>query len=501
MIALSDIKSKVQSRWVLAAMTCCLSCIFLDSSLIPIALPTIQKEFGFSGLFMQWILNIFYISTAVFVIFAGKLADIYGRKKIFCLGISLYALGAIFAGLAKIDLFLLIFRGVQGIGAALMMPSAMAILMAEFPPQQLGKALGYSAGISSIFLSVGPFLGGVITEFFSWRMNFFLPLPLCILGFVLTVFFVPKGGKQKSKLDVKGLLLLIIGLGTLMFSLMQAKYWGLFSTRFLNYAIMSCVVLIVLYYHSKLIDFPLLDFSLFKINSFRIGLVLGFITQFIATYTVFIAIFFQKALYLSPIESGAYIVVSNLPTLFCAPAAGIIADNKGVRFPIISGFFLLFFSMAMLVAYTFFRKQSLLFFALATFGSSLSLITTPVGIVALKEVAIIKKGLAAGIYNTVRYLGSAFGIVCVGMIGYVFRIHSLQKLIEDEKLPDWIEASKVDEILKLVENLPDYMVQILKTINTKSFFISMNAVSLFITLFVSLGLLLTFLYLNDYKKA
>jgi MFS family permease len=294
---------------------------------------------------------------------------------------------------------------------------------------------------------------------------------------------------------------LIVGLGTLMFGLMQVKYSGWFSQKSINYTIISFIVLLVLYYHSRLIEFPLLDFSLFKIPSLSLGLALAFISQFIATYTVFIAIFFQKALYYSPIDSGAHIVVANLPILFGAPASGIIVDRKGVQFPLKTGFLLLLFSMFMLTAYTVYPKQFILFIALATFGSSFSLITTPVSYIALRDVPFSKKGLAAGIYNTVRYLGSAFGIVCIGWIGYFFRMAFLENRIKKMQLPSWIEASKVDEILKMVGCIPNSLAVSLKAINTESFFISLNAMTIFISLFVCVGLLLTFLYLNDYKKA
>ena len=216
---------------------------------------------------------------------------------------------------------------------------------------------------------------------------------------------------------------------------------------------------------------------------------------------IFIAIFFQKALYLSPIESGAYIVVANLPILFCAPAAGILTDNRGATFPVRCGFFVLLLSMLAFIAYTYLRKQYIIFLALASFGSSQSLISTPLSTIALKDVPLYKKGLAAGVYNTVRFLASAFGIVAIGMVGYYYRISSLQKMVKVESLPKWMEATKIDEILKMSGCIQDNLVQVLKLINTKSFFISMNAMSLFISLFVCLGLLLTFLYLCDYKKA
>ncbi len=501
MIASSNSQVKVKKRWVLAAMTCCLSCIFLDTTIVPVAAPSIQKELGFSGFFLQWLINIFYVSTAVFVIFAGKLSDTFGRKKIFSLGMLLYLIGSICSAFCFVPSFLLFCRAIQGIGVAFMTPSAMAILTSEFPAHQLGKALGFSAGVSSIFLSLGPFIAGIVTELSSWRYIFFLPIPLCLLGLLLTVIFVPKGEKNKSKLDIKGLILLMIGVGTLMFGLMQAKYWGWFSPRLINYTLISSAVLMVLYYHSRLIDFPLLDFSLFRIRSFNLGIVLGFITQFVATYTVFIALFFQKALYLSPIASGAYVVVSNLPILIFAPIAGILIDAKGVRFPLIGGFISLIFSILILIAYTSFQKQVLLFLGLALFGASLSLVQTPVSYVTLKEIPLVKKGLAAGIYNTIRALGSSFGIVCIGWVGYFFRLASLKSSMRSLQLPKWMEAQKVDEILKMSNCIPENIIQSVKLINTKSFLYSLNAMSVFICLFVCFGLLLTLLYLYDYKKA
>jgi EmrB/QacA subfamily drug resistance transporter len=488
-------------RWVLAAMTCCLSCLFLDTSIIPVALPSIQKDMALSGLFMQWILNIFYIACAVCVIFAGKLSDILGRKKIFCVGCALYGMGAIFAGTVSGPICLLLLRALQGVGAALMMPSAMSILMAEFLPHELGRALGFSAGVSSIFLCIGPFLAGVVTEFVSWRYIFILPLPICFTGYLLTILFVPKGTKIQSKLDFKGFILLIVGLSSLLFALMEAKQWGLFSIRLFNYTLFSSLALIVLYYHSKFIEFPLVDLKLFKCPFFSVGLLLGFICQFIAVYTVFIAIFFQKAMLMSPIETGAYIVLANLPILLMAPASGILIDRKGARFPIILGFFSLLISMTFLIGFTLIRKQFMLFVALATFGCSQSLITTPVSYLALKQIPSSHKGLAAGIFHTVRYLGSALGIVCIGWVGYFFRLTAIDHLLKKNSLTFGIDAAKVDEFAKMTHILSDEIINRLNQINNHSFYISLNAMSLFICLFVCFGLLLTFVYLNDYKKA
>ncbi len=500
MIVISPCQSHIQKRLVLAAMTCCLSCIFLDTSLIPIALPTLQKQMGFSGLIFQWILNIFYISTAIFVIFAGKLADIFGKKKIFCIGSLLYAAGSLIAGLARTAFVLLIGRTLQGIGSALMIPSALAILSLEFPAQKLGKALGLGAGISSIFLVIGPFLSGFLIENFSWRLIFFIEIAFCLAGLILTALFVPKGGKIRAKIDFKGVILLILGLGFLLFGLMNAKYWGWSSPWLLNYTLTSIVILTALYYHSKLSDFPILDFNLFHIRTFLAGTLLGFISQFTTVYTAFVAIFFQKGLGLTPIQSGIYLVAANLPIVFFSPIAGIMVDRFGTKIPLKSGLVLLIFSMLLFMGYTWVASQSLIFSALVVFGMAQSLIATPIGSLTLVDVPSQKKGVAAGIYNTAKYLGSAVGIVCLGWIGYFFRIWSLNRQLQAHDFSQITDGYKIEDVIRSGENLSFTTLNQLKLINNKSIFISFNSMSFCISLFALVGLLLTFVYLNDYKE-
>jgi EmrB/QacA subfamily drug resistance transporter len=486
---------------ILAGMTCCLSILFLDSTLIPIALPSIQKELGFSGLFLQWMINIFYLTTAILVIFSGKLSDIFGRRRIFCIGLLFYAGGSFLAAFSINAYFFLVIRGVQGVGAALMTPSAMSIILSEFKSEKLGRALGVSAGISSVFLTTGPLIAGLIAELFSWRIIFLVPIPICILGLILTLLHVPKADKKNVQIDVKGLILLMMGLGTLMFALMQAKYWGWLSIQLLNYTVISIVILSIFYHHSYLIEHPLLDFRIFKNKNFFVGLVIAFLTQFTGVYTVFMAIFFQKALYLTPIESGLYIVVANLPILFGAPVSGILADKKGAIFPLRFGLFHMLISMMLLIFYTFYQSQLILLVSLALFGFSNSLIMTPVGTLALKDVDHDKKGVASGVYHTVRFLGSSFGILCLGSVGYVFRMLALKGLLLQYQLPEWVQNKKIDEILKLPGKLNVNEIFTLKMINTRSFFYSLNAMSFLNCLVVSFSLLLTFVYLNDYKKA
>ena len=166
--------------WTLVAMCFALFMIMLDNTVVNVALPSIQRDLHASISALEWTINAYTLSFAVLLATAGRLGDIFGRRRMFLYGVVIFALSSAAIGLAPTDTALIVGRAVQGIGAALMMPATLSIISAAFAPHERGKAIGTWAGVSAMALAIGPVVGGFLTESVSWRAIFFLNLPVAV---------------------------------------------------------------------------------------------------------------------------------------------------------------------------------------------------------------------------------------------------------------------------------------------------------------------------------
>src|SRR5438045_1602014 len=170
--------------WTLAAVAFGLFMIMLDNTVVNVALPSIQKDLGIAISQLEWIVTAYALVFAALMITGGKLADLYGRRRIFTTGLTVFTLSSLACGLAPSAGVLIGARAVQGIGAALMMPATLSIITATFPPKERGTAIGIWAGVSAMALAIGPLIGGLITEHINWNWIFYINVPIGILGIV-----------------------------------------------------------------------------------------------------------------------------------------------------------------------------------------------------------------------------------------------------------------------------------------------------------------------------
>jgi MFS family permease len=219
--------SDARRWWILAAMTGTLSMILLDQTVVSVALPTIQRDLDTTQTELQWVVNAYLLSLAALVAVGGRLADMFNRVGVLIAGIVLFVGSSAACGLAQSETFLIAARVLQGVGAALMIPPTGAIVINTFAPAERGKAMGIYAGISMIFLSLGPLVGGLFTEYVSWRWVFWVNLPVGALTIAMILRTRPEGRVPPGqRLDVPGLLTLVPGLAAIVLPLMQSSTWG-----------------------------------------------------------------------------------------------------------------------------------------------------------------------------------------------------------------------------------------------------------------------------------
>ena len=193
--------------WTLAAMCFALFMVMLDNTVVNVALPSIQADFGASLSALEWTINAYTLPFAVLLVTGGRLGDLFGRRRVFLCGVVLFALASATIGLAPSDNWLIASRAVQGVGAALMMPGSLSILTNAFPPAERGKAIGTWAGVSALALAVGPLVGGWLTEEVSWRAIFLLNLPVAAGAVAMTLFAADESRDETAerKLDIPGI--------------------------------------------------------------------------------------------------------------------------------------------------------------------------------------------------------------------------------------------------------------------------------------------------------
>ena len=216
-------------KLVLAAMIFAVSMTFIDQTIVAIAVPELQKDLGLSETGVQWIINGYLLSLAALFAFGGRIADIVGHKTMVIVGVIIFATASGLCGATPTgdiaEAWMITFRVIQGAGAALMFPAALAIVVAAFPIETRGKALAAFFGITGALTAVGPLAGGYLTEI-SWRTIFWVNIPVAIIALILTAKANPSNEKRPAPIDYRGLVLISGGMGLAILGLQQAGNWG-----------------------------------------------------------------------------------------------------------------------------------------------------------------------------------------------------------------------------------------------------------------------------------
>src|ERR671934_2278771 len=326
--------------WTLAALSFALFMIMLDNTIVNVALPAIRKDLGITLSALEWTVTGYALTFAVLMLSGGKLADLLGRRRIFLLGLAVFTLSSLWCGLSGSATELISARAIQGVGAALMMPSTLSIITAIFPARERGAAIGIWAGVSAMALAIGPLLGGIITEHISWNWIFYVNVPIGVLGIVASLVVVPESRdtSHEQRLDLPGLLSSGVGLLALVYALIEAHNFGWTSARILSLFAISAVALatfVLLELHQRL---PMLDLSLFKSGTFAgANLVAILVTLAMFGIFVFFPIYMQTFRGWSPVQAGAALLPWTVLIVIFAPIAGRLSDRVGSRWLIPGG--------------------------------------------------------------------------------------------------------------------------------------------------------------------
>ncbi|OOG39813.1 MFS transporter [Polaromonas sp. A23] len=406
-------------RWVLGLAAAGSFMAALDAMVVTTALDTLRHDLAASVEALEWTVNAYTFSFAALLMTGAALGDRFGRRRMYVVGLALFALASAACALAPSTGWLIAGRAVQGLGAALLMPIAMALLGAAFPPPQRAKALGLFSGITGLAVLSGPLIGGAIVHGLAWQWIFWINLPVALAVGWLVLAKVPEGKAASAPLDIWGALLMTASLLGLVWGLVRGNRDGWDSTEVLI-SLAAGVVLGALFVASQRLRAwdAMVPPRLFRSPVLAVGLSITFLlTASLMGTLFFMAQFFQVAWHLSPLAAGASMLPWTATLFLVAPVAGAMVKRVGEKALVVAGLVLQALGMVWLAALVSSGRGDAGYWMwvlpLALAGGGISMAMPAVQSAVLGAVEPADMGKAAGLFNTLRQLGGVFGVALV----------------------------------------------------------------------------------------
>ncbi len=410
--------SPVNKGLVLAAMIFAVAMTFIDQTIVAIAAPDLQTDLSLSPTGVQWIINGYLLSLSALFAFGGRLADIAGHRRMVVIGVIVFATSSALCGATPTggigEAWIITFRVIQGAGAALMFPAALAIVIASYPLEDRGKAMAIFFGIAGGLTSVGPIAGGYLTEW-TWRAIFWVNIPVAIIALVLIAISKPENEKHPAPIDYRGTFLVAAGMGIAVLGLQQASEWGWGSAGTIGCLVVGLAILALFVRFELSIPEPLLRMRIFEDRRFAMQNVVLFLLMI-----CFIPLFFFASTYAqislgdSASSAGLYLLTFFAGFAIAAQLGGRILDERGARPAVVLG--------SAISAVGFFlwaRKLPGLNYDdqwpyIVIAGAGVGLVLGPSNTDAVNRAPSSSYGEATGITQTVRNFGSSLGLAVLG---------------------------------------------------------------------------------------
>lgn len=448
----------------LAAMTLASSMILVDQTAVPLASPDAIHDLGGGVSEGQWLMTANILPLAALMVFGGRLGDLFGLRRVFIWGAVAFALSTTAMGAAQNFEWAIAARAIQGAGAALMMPTALAIVSAVYPKEKKGQALGILAGAAAFFAALGPVLGGLLTSI-DWRLVFLVNVPLALITIVLTLRATPRlepDPDAPRDLDLPGVATFALAVGAIVFGLSQGATEGWGDAATVVPLAIGVLALPLFVWVERRAKNPMIQFRLFRhdnflaanLSQFLAGMVelgLGFLTPFFLLLVVGV----------SPATAGIALIPATLPIILAGPLAGKAFDRFGGRWPLVVGFLVLAASGVVLAVSVSQESAVALIPGLLLQGLGLGIVLTVNDPTGLAAVPPEDSGEASGMINTSEQFGGAFGIAVLTAVELGVNFGHIRDKIASAGLhptPEQEEAAR-DLVLKAeqagIKNLPE----------------------------------------------
>lgn len=402
---------------IIIAMTVAYGMIFLDQTGVAVVLSSLQQSLHVSNNILHWVINGYLLTMAMLQLVGGKLADTYGHRKIFLLGLIIFLIASVVCASAQGEWSILIGRILQGIGASLIMPTVAVLVNSNFPDYEYGKAFGTILGFANLFYALGPFIGGTFAQFLSWRWIFWINIPVGVVSLYCAYLALAKDqiSTKYSSFDFKGLFTFMITVSALIIALMQGSDAGWTNVWILSLFILTIISLVFFIKIELQNTHPLLPLHLFQNKIFMAGNVILSCGYGCLAAIPFLAIWLHNAFGFSPVTVGIAMLPATA-TIFMPPLSGMWRDKSGPRPPMIAGTCLTIFSIAWIIITASTRNYALIFWGLLAFGIGLPLVI-PNGVTTIMtSVKPEQRGIASGTFSTLRLVAASLGFALMGAV-------------------------------------------------------------------------------------
>ena len=392
----------------------------LDASIAGLVLPTLEETFAAPVAALAWVAIAYLVALAALVVPFGRLADLAGRKLLYTSGFVVFIVGSALCGLAPGLGWLIAFRILQAVGAAMLQANSVAIITATVVRRRLGRAIGIQGAAQAIGLSVGPSVGGFLIDALGWRWVFFIAVPFGLLGTLLAWLVLPctesTAPRTEERFDWLGALLLGPSVTLVLLALTFANEWGWSSPRLLGVSILAAVCLGGFLATERRAAHALVDIRLFGSRMFSIGILAGLLSYSVLFGSLFLVPFYlERVLGRTAAEAGLLLTPIPLALGIMAPVAGLLTDRFGARLPTVVGMLL---TAAALLAVAAFAGDALwpMLVLLGVLGVGLGLFTPPNNSAIMGSAPPHRLGVAGGILNMTRSLGTSLGVALTGAL-------------------------------------------------------------------------------------
>jgi EmrB/QacA subfamily drug resistance transporter len=404
--------------WTLIVVCVAIFMLLLDITIVNVALPKIAHGLKASFSDIQWVIDAYALTLASLLLTTGSLADLLGRKLVFTVGLGLFALTSLLCALSPSALFLILARGGQGIGGAVMFSTSLALLAQEFQGRERGTAFGIWGATTGAAVAIGPLLGGALTDSLGWQSIFFINVPIGIAAAVLTMARVRESRDPAgTRIDWIGTASFTAALFVLVFGLIRGDTLGWGSTTIVSLFVGSAVLLALFVVSQMVQENAMFDLSLFRKPTFTgAGLVAFTIASSMFAMFLYLTLFLQTILGLSPLQTGLRFLPTTVVMFFVAAAAGNLTERVPVRLLLSTGLALVGGGLLLMSGLNAASGWTALLAGFIVAGAGVGLINPPLASTAIGVVPPERSGMASGINATFRQVGIATGIAALGAI-------------------------------------------------------------------------------------
>ena len=403
--------------WTLGAVCLGTFMLLLDITIVNVALPKIQDSLHSSFADLQWVVDAYALTLAALLLTAGSLADMFGRRKLYVVGLTIFTVASALCGAAQSSLMLELSRGLQGIGGAVMFSVSLALLAHAFRGPERGTAFGIWGAVTGIAVAVGPIVGGALVAG-SWRLIFFVNLPFGVVAVLLTLLRVDESRAANARRpDWAGFALFTAGLANLVYALIESGRVGFSSGRVIGCFVAAFVLLSGFVYAEARGAQPMFDLSLFRLPTFSGGAIAAFgISAGIFSMLLYLTLYLQDVLNYSPFQTGLRLLLMSGGILVVSAVAGRLTSHVPVRLLIAPGLLVVGTGLMLMRGLNASSHWTHLAVGLIVAGVGVGLINPPLASTAVGVVQPHRAGMASGINSTFRQIGISTGIALLGTL-------------------------------------------------------------------------------------